>query len=89
MKSFSLRYGGTKLYFGIRSIEKMAKYIEHYENIAIVTGKRSAKLSGSLNDLLDILNNYSLSYKIYDIVTSKLSLLLEGEALSILLRLVP
>jgi len=69
VKSFSLRYGRTKLYFGVGTIDKLAKYVKPYDNIAIVTGKRSAKLSGAINDLLKILGNYSLSYKIYDIVT--------------------
>ncbi len=69
VKNFSLRYGHTKLYFGIGTIDKLAKYVKSYNNIAIVTGKRSAKLSGALNDLLKILSDYNISYKIYDIVT--------------------
>ena len=69
VKSFSLRYGSTKLYFGIGIIDKLAEHIKSYGNVAIVTGKRSARLSGALDDLMKILGDYGISYKIYDVVT--------------------
>ncbi len=69
MKSFSLRYGYTKLYFGLNTIDRLARHISKHKNVAIVTGKRSAKVSGALNDLLRLLDGQGVSYSVYDFIT--------------------
>ncbi len=65
MYNFTIRL--PKIYFGKDSISMLKKELSIIgEKTLIVTGKNSAKESGALDDLLNILNEHNVSYKIYD-----------------------
>ncbi len=66
MKSFELRYGDTKLYFGLNVVEKMRNNLNGVEVVTVATGKNSARLSGALKDVEKILKDLDIEYKIFD-----------------------
>ncbi len=69
MKNFSLTYGSVKLYFGPESTRNLLDHVKGYEYAIIVTGKSSAKISGALNDVVNVLNKVDVGYEVFDKVT--------------------
>ncbi|MCI4397168.1 MAG: iron-containing alcohol dehydrogenase [Thermoprotei archaeon] len=66
LKTFRFVYGGTTLYFGPEATEKAKDHLVGKKRSLIVTGKRSAKDSGALDDVLKVLDELSIERKIYD-----------------------
>ncbi len=66
MKSFEFRYADTKLYFGLNVVERLRDHLDGIENVMIVTGKSSAKLSGALKDVEHILNDLDVKYDVFN-----------------------
>ena len=66
MKSFELKYFNTKLYFGLNVIKNLPKHLNGIERVTIVTGKRSARLSGALKDVERILKDLDIEYDVFD-----------------------
>ncbi|HEU97426.1 MAG TPA: iron-containing alcohol dehydrogenase [Fervidicoccus fontis] len=66
LKTFKFNYGGTILYFGPESTERIRDHLEGKKKALIVTGKRSAKESGALSDIEKILDELHIERKIYD-----------------------
>lgn len=62
---FTLRYGSTKLYFGVNVLSELEECISCHREVVVVTGKTSAKVSGALRDVEKILKT-SVNYVIYD-----------------------
>lgn len=69
LKNFMLRYESTTLYFGIEAVENIRDHVKRFERVIIVTGKRSAKVSGAFDDVVKILNDFGISYTVYDNVS--------------------
>lgn len=69
LRSFTLRYAGTTLYFGVGALEKLRDHVKCHSNVAVVTGKRSAKVSGALDDLVKMLGELNIQYTTYDDVS--------------------
>ncbi|MEM1509116.1 MAG: iron-containing alcohol dehydrogenase [Thermofilaceae archaeon] len=69
LKKFVLNYASTTLYFGPGAISNLEGELEGYESILIATGKRSAKLSGALDDLLSVLKKLGIGYEVFSDVT--------------------
>lgn len=69
LKNFTLSYASTTLYFGPGAISNLEGELEGYESVLVATGKRSAKVSGALDDLLSILKKLGVSYEIFSDVT--------------------
>ncbi len=66
MIKFNVYNGGVKLYFGLNTIDNASKYLTGFKKLIIVTGKRSAKISGALDDILKILDEKGIEYSIYN-----------------------
>lgn len=66
LKTFKFTYGGTTLYFGPDSTERIKDHISSKRKTLIVTGKKSAKESGALGDVLKILDELNVEREIYD-----------------------
>lgn len=50
-------------------ISRLRKYLEEFNYVAVVTGKNSARVSGSFNDVTRILNDLGIEYDLYSEVT--------------------
>lgn len=61
-ESFTLRYASTKLFFGEGSVKGLAKYLSKHSLVAVVTGRSSAKVSGALDDVLDVIKEIGTNY---------------------------
>ena len=66
METFYLKYGGTKLYFGVNAIKNLEREVSGIEHATIVTGKQSARRSGALDDIKNILKEKNIEYDIFD-----------------------
>ncbi|MEZ0394702.1 MAG: iron-containing alcohol dehydrogenase [Desulfurococcaceae archaeon] len=66
---FSIKYQETTLYFGEGALEKARGFFTGLTRVGIVTGARSAELSGALRDVLKILEELNISYTIFNEVT--------------------
>ncbi|MEM3228611.1 MAG: iron-containing alcohol dehydrogenase [Fervidicoccaceae archaeon] len=69
LKDFKLVYGGTTLYFGSDSTEKIREHIAGKKRALIVTGRRSARESGALKDVESVLEDLKIERKIFDRVS--------------------
>lgn len=80
-------YMPTKLYIGEKVIEENGHRIKEFGNKAlIVTGKKSAKLNGSLNDIENELKKNNIEYVIFDEVEENPSLETIEKAVALGLR---
>ncbi len=61
-----LRYANTKLYFGLKAVERLRDHLNGFENVVLVTGKHSARLSGALKDVEEVLKDLEVEYKVFD-----------------------
>jgi len=66
---FPVYNGGVKLYFGLDTIRRLAYYLRRHKKVLIVTGKKSAKLSGALDDAIRVLEEYNVEYTVFSGVT--------------------
>ncbi len=66
LRSFVVKSGRATVYFGIDSITNLEKWISDFSRIYIVTGKKSARVSGALDDVLKILNRFNVRYEHFD-----------------------
>ncbi|MEM1541684.1 MAG: iron-containing alcohol dehydrogenase [Ignisphaera sp.] len=69
LKNFRLRYAETTLYFGLDAVQNIKDYLSKFERAVIVSGRASAKLSGALNDIENILRDLGIKYTVYDNVS--------------------
>ncbi len=69
LRSFTLLHGPTKLYFGLNVVQCIKKRLEGSSKVAIVTGRSSAKVSGALDDVVDILKDLGIEYEVISGVT--------------------
>ncbi len=69
LRNFMLRHASTALYFGVGAIENLPKHIEGYGKAVIVTGRRSAELSGALKEIKKLLSDRGLDYVVFDKIT--------------------
>lgn len=63
---FQVYNGGVKLFFGVKAIDKVERFISTHRKALLVTGRRSAKISGALDDVINILDRLSIEYTIYN-----------------------
>lgn len=66
---FVIRSGRTALYFGMNSLDKVSNILSRYRRIYIVTSRSAAKVSGALDDVMEILNRYGVKYELFSSVT--------------------
>ena len=66
LSKFIIRSGKSKIYFGPESINELSSWVRAFNRVFIITGKRSAKVSGALSDVQSILNNYGIKYEVFD-----------------------
>lgn len=67
-------YMPVKLFFGKNSLENLSDFITYFKKALIVTGKNSAKLSGALDDVINLLEKNGKDYFLYDKVEENPSL---------------
>ncbi len=56
----------TKIFFGDNCVKKNYNHLLLGRHALIVTGKKSSKYNGSLNDVTNILNEHNVGYTIFD-----------------------
>lgn len=66
LKTFTIYNGGVKLFFGLNVVEKMSSVIEDSSRILVVMGKRSARLSGAYDDVINVLKNKGSTIEVWD-----------------------
>ncbi len=66
MEVFSLRYMGTRLFFGSGTVSKLKRYVGRCSLVGLVTGRRSARVCGALDDVLGVLREVGVDYVLYD-----------------------
>ncbi|MET1159651.1 MAG: iron-containing alcohol dehydrogenase [Thermoprotei archaeon] len=66
MEVFQVYNGGVKLFFGPGTIESVKEFLKGYKKLLIVTGKKSARVSGALGDVEKILNELGIEYSVWD-----------------------
>jgi len=69
LQTFSLRYGGTQLHFGPGTVEKLRGWVSQFRRVYIVTGRRSAKVCGALDDVVKILSDAGVAYEHFNEVS--------------------
>ncbi len=72
-RPFSFKYNETKLFFGVGTLrEKLFEVLEKYgsKNVLILTSRNAARVSGALNDVLEILKKVGVEFVIFDGVRS-------------------
>lgn len=65
LESFKIYNGGVKLYFGRDVVSRIKRYLKQYKNLLIVTGRKSATISGALPDVSRILDELGIDYRVY------------------------
>ncbi len=65
LERFTVRSGKTRLYFGIGSISSLRDWLKNFSRVALITGKKSAKISGALDDALSIIKELRLRYEVF------------------------
>ncbi|MEM4035511.1 MAG: iron-containing alcohol dehydrogenase [Fervidicoccaceae archaeon] len=68
-RSFAVRAGPTRLMFGVDVVGCLEPWLERFEKILLVTGRRSARESGALADVERLLRRCGVSYEHFDRVT--------------------
>ncbi len=73
-------YMPARLYFGENAVMSAKEEFKGYRHALIVTGARSAKLSGALGDITDILEKCGVGYTVFDKIgeNPRLSVCFEG-----------
>mgnify|MGYP001770764118 CR=1 FL=1 len=66
MRQFALRYGETIVYFGDGALNRLGGHFSAHRKILVVTGGRSAKVSGALDDAAKVLTNAGIEWWVYD-----------------------
>jgi alcohol dehydrogenase len=66
MKPFNIYNGGVKLFFGVNRLDEVKPLLRGFRKLLIVTGRRSAKVSGALDDIVNLLNSLGIGYEQYD-----------------------
>jgi len=69
LRSFTLRHATTLLYFGDGVLRELSKHIRGYGKAVIITGRRSAEVSGALRDVEDALKGAGVEYVVFSGVT--------------------
>lgn len=69
LRSFVLRYAGVELHFGVNTIVRLADWLKRHERVLLATGRRSAKESGALDDVLRIASECGAAHEIFSEVT--------------------
>lgn len=59
----------TRICSGVRCVKANKEKLKLGKSCLIVTGKHGAKASGALDDILPILDEYKISYRIFDKIT--------------------
>ncbi len=65
LPSFTLIHGPTKLFFGLGAVRSVKEYLRGASRVAIVTGRSSAKVSGALDDVIDVIKEVSSEYEVF------------------------
>ena len=63
-KVFPVYSGCGKLFFGVNAVKELKTYISR-RKMLIVTGRRSAKISGALDEAVEILKNVGAEYSVF------------------------
>ena len=66
LHKFMVRTGRTRVYFGPESMSELNEWIKNFDRVFIITGKKSAKITGALDDVLSILSNHNIKYELFD-----------------------
>ncbi|MEN2975100.1 MAG: iron-containing alcohol dehydrogenase [Candidatus Caldarchaeales archaeon] len=86
--TFTLRYGGTQLFFGVGAIRKVSKIFEEFKKrnlnrVLFVTGKSSYRVSGAWDHVKGLLDTYGIEYQVFDKVIPNPTVDIVDEALKI------
>lgn len=84
LESFKVKHAKTIVYFGTGALVELEPTIKTHKKIGVITGSKSARISGALNDLEDILNKHSIEYKLYEGIRPNPTLAQCEEAVNVL-----
>ncbi len=66
MRPFTLRYGETIVHVGEGALGMLGAHMKVHRRLLLVTGSRSARESGALDDATKMLEDLGISWNIYD-----------------------
>jgi alcohol dehydrogenase class IV len=69
LKKFKLRYADTTLFFGEKSIADLEAWVRGKQIIGLVMSRSAAKISGALQEVLEILTTHNIVYVPFNDVT--------------------
>ena len=84
LESFKVKHAKTVVYFGLGALAEIEPTIKMHKKIGIITGSKSARISGAFNDLEDMLSKYSVEYTLYEGIRPNPTLAQCEEAVNVL-----
>ncbi|MGC8666419.1 MAG: iron-containing alcohol dehydrogenase, partial [Conexivisphaera sp.] len=66
MRPFTLRYGETIVHVGEGALGRLGAHLKVHRRLLLVTGSRSARESGALDDATKMLEDLGISWNVYD-----------------------
>lgn len=65
LKRFEIYSGGVKLLFGVDTLKFIDKFVTSEDKVIVVTGRFSARQSGALSDLEELLKSRGVEYDVW------------------------
>jgi len=69
VRVFTIHNGGVKLFFGFNALSYAEKFLQGFKRLLVVTGRRSAAVSGALSEVRAVLEKYGVEYSVWDRAT--------------------
>lgn len=66
LRNFTIHNGGVRLFFGLNVVENIGSIVESRSRVLLVTGKKSAKVSGAYDEVTSVLKSIDASVDVWD-----------------------
>lgn len=69
LRKFKLRYASVNLYFGSQVLGELEDELSQFKKVVIATGRRSARVSGALDEVATLLTKHGVEYEVFSGIT--------------------
>ncbi|RLF06622.1 MAG: alcohol dehydrogenase [Thermoprotei archaeon] len=69
LRKFKLKYADVELHFGLNALSELEGELSRYGRVIIATGRRSAKVSGALEEVTRLLTKHGVEYEVFSEIT--------------------